>query len=164
MPTRRPTPADREEAVRIALDGIGTGRDIHDVVIEIHPLHPKNNTFPGEVFLELAADALELSGASRSQPIEYEGIRERYLPECEFRGRAEHDKSYYALSAVAMIRAGVEPDLLGEVGWWNTDDFWIYALYALAVYLRVAADCTSRPLGDVCDRIGGRRDAGGSGT
>jgi hypothetical protein len=28
------------------------------------PLHRKNNTFPGEVLLELAADAIEQAGAT----------------------------------------------------------------------------------------------------
>lgn len=31
-------------------------------------LHPKNNTFPGEVFMELAADALEIAGSIASFP------------------------------------------------------------------------------------------------
>ena len=141
----------------MALDGIGTGRDIHEVLMELGPLHPKNNTFPGEVFLELAADALELSGVSRGHPIEYEGIRERYLPECEFRGKAEHHKSHYALGAVAMIRAGVDPDLLGEVSCWNTDDFWMYAFYALVVYLRIAVERTGEPIAALCDRISSGR-------
>jgi hypothetical protein len=35
--------------------------------------------------LDLAADALELSGASRAQPVEFDGIRERQLPEIAIR-------------------------------------------------------------------------------
>jgi hypothetical protein len=26
-------------------------------------------------------------------------------------------------------RAGVTPDLLGEVGWWDTNDLWVWSLY-----------------------------------
>jgi len=48
----------------------------------------------------LAADALEEGGISREQPLEYEGIRDRYLPEQQFRGRAQHHRSHYALRAV----------------------------------------------------------------
>jgi hypothetical protein len=77
---KRPTQDDREEAIRLALGGIASGRDIHQVSGEIAPLHPRHNTFPGEVFLDLAADASELSGATRERSVEYEGIRERYLP------------------------------------------------------------------------------------
>jgi hypothetical protein len=29
------------------------------VLSELAPLHPRNDTFPGEVFLQLAADALQ---------------------------------------------------------------------------------------------------------
>ena len=34
------------------------------------------------VLLELATDAIEAADASRTEPIEFEGIRTRYLPEC----------------------------------------------------------------------------------
>jgi hypothetical protein len=46
--------------------------------------HPRNNTFPAEVFLRLAADALDCCGASRADPLPVEGLRERFLPECAF--------------------------------------------------------------------------------
>jgi hypothetical protein len=150
---KRPNQDAREEAIRLALGGIASGRDIHDLSGEIAPLHRRNNTFPGEVFLELAADALQLSGATREQSVEYEGIRERYLPEFEFRSKAEHHKSHYALGAVAMVRAGIEPDLLGEVSWWNTDDFWRYAFYALVICLRIAAERTGETVATVCESI-----------
>jgi hypothetical protein len=31
---------------------------MHELVDEIAPLHPAHNTFPAEVFLDVAADAL----------------------------------------------------------------------------------------------------------
>jgi hypothetical protein len=108
------------------------------------------------VLLELAADAIEESGASRDDPIDYEDIRARYLPEAAFRGRNEHHKSHYALQAAAMIRAGVQPDLLGEIYWWNTDDLWEYALYALVIYIRVAAGRSGRSVAEVCAQLAGR--------
>jgi len=49
------------------------------------PLHPRDDTFPGEVFLRLAADALDWCAASRAAALE--GLRERFLPEHAFRGR-----------------------------------------------------------------------------
>jgi hypothetical protein len=105
-PRKRPTDEDRVEAIRIALSGIGAGADLGDVRFELYPLHPKNNAFPGEVFLELAADAIEEAGASREEPIEFEGIRERYLPECTAHAKVQHQHSKYALRAAAMLRAG----------------------------------------------------------
>jgi len=60
---------------------------------ELAPLHPRDNTFPGEVFLHLAADALDWCGASRADPLTLEGLRERFLPECAFRGRQTRSSS-----------------------------------------------------------------------
>ena len=44
--------------------GLPGGGDVNDVVADLAPLHPKRNTFPGELFLELGADMLELAGVS----------------------------------------------------------------------------------------------------
>ena len=80
-------------------------------------LHAKNITFPGEVLLEMAADAIDESGATRDQPIEFENICERCVPDYGARTRAHHHKSTCARRAAAMIRGGVEPGLLDEVIW-----------------------------------------------
>jgi hypothetical protein len=69
-------------------------------------LHPRHDTFPGEVLLDLAADAIGVSGASRQSPIEFEGIRDRYLPEALAHTKAQHHKSKYALRAAAMLHGG----------------------------------------------------------
>jgi len=155
-PAKRPTAEDRVQAIRIALSGIATGADLGDLRFELYPLHPKNNTFPGEVFLELAADAIDEAGASREEPIEFEGIRERYLPECTAHTKVQHQHSKFALRAAAMIRAGVDPGLLDEVVWWQGDDLWVWALDALAVYVRAAADRTGLSTADICERIAQR--------
>ena len=83
----------------------------------------------------------------------YEGIRQRLLPEVEFRGRADHQHSHYALRAVAMLRAGLEPDLLDEVIWWGSDNFWVFAFYALVIYLRAAADRNGELVSDLCATV-----------
>src|SRR5262245_903191 len=57
MPRKRPTPEDTVAARRMLLDGLTRDADIFDLADELAPLHPRNNTFPGEVFLHLAADA-----------------------------------------------------------------------------------------------------------
>jgi hypothetical protein len=74
-------------ARRTLLDGLARDADIFALVSELAPLHARDNTFPGEVFLRLAADALDWCGASRAGPLPLEGLRERFLPECTFRGR-----------------------------------------------------------------------------
>ena len=70
------------------LDGLARDVDIFELESELVPLHPRDNTFPGEVFLCLAADALDWCGASRADPLPLEGLRKRFLPERTFRGRA----------------------------------------------------------------------------
>ena len=99
------------------------------------PLHPQDDTFPGEVFLRLAADALDWCGARRADPLPLEGLRERFLPECAFRGRQDK-KLQYAVLAAAALHGGTDPDLLDDVAWWQSDDFWQYALFAAVAYVR----------------------------
>jgi hypothetical protein len=83
------------------LDGLARDADLSDLVTELAFLHPRNNTFPGEVFLRLAADVLDWCDASRQQPLALERIRERFLPECAFRGRQNHKLQFAVLAAAA---------------------------------------------------------------
>ena len=156
MPARkRPTPEDTVTARRVLLDGLARDADIFELVSELAPLHPRDNTFPGEVFIRVAADALDWCGASRADPLPLEGLRERFLPECTFRGR-ENTKLQYAVLAAAALHGGTEPDLLDEVAWWQTDDFWQYALFAAVAYLRAAASRAGVPVRQACQDLGER--------
>jgi hypothetical protein len=121
-------------------------------VSELAPLHPRDNTFPGEVFLRLAADALNWCGASRVDPLPLEGLRERFLRECTFRGR-ENKKLQYAVLAAAALHGGTEPDLLDEVAWWHAGDFWQYALFAAVACIRAAASRAGAPVRQVCQDL-----------
>ena len=159
MPARkRPTAQDVGTARRILLDGLARDAGIFDLVSELAPLHPRDNTFPGEIFLGLAADALDWCEASRADPLSLEGLRERFLPECAFRGR-QNKKFQFAVLAAAALRAGTEPDLLDEVAWWQTDDFWQYALFAAVAYLRAAASRAGISVRQVCQELARRADS-----
>jgi hypothetical protein len=129
--------------------------DINDAFFDIALLHPRYNTFPGEIFMRLAADALEEGGVDRSHPISQELVVKKYLPECQFRGR-ENAKIRYALLAVAATHAGVEVDLLEEVSYWGTDDFWQYAALAAAAWIRAVADQRALALAELCVRLRAR--------
>jgi hypothetical protein len=118
---------------------------VSELAGELAPLHPRGNTFPGEVLLHVAADALEWCGASRAGPLALEGMPERFLAERAFRGR-ENKKLQLTVLAAAALRGGTEPDLLDEVAWWQTDDFWEYALYAAVAYIRAAASRAGVPV------------------
>ena len=162
MPARNlPTPEDAATARRILLDGLARECEIAELAGELAPLHPRNNTFPGEVFLDVAADALDWCGASRADPLALDGLRERFLPELTFRGR-QNKKLQFAILAAAALRGGAEPDLLDEVAWWESDDFWQYALYAAVAYIRAAAGRASVPVGQVGQELAQR--AGGQGS
>jgi hypothetical protein len=113
-----PTSEDRIAATQIALSGVADGTDLDELRYRVERLNFPNDTFLGEVILELAADAIEVSGASRERPIAFEKIRERHLPERTAHTKAQHHKNVYTLRAAAMIRAGVDPGLLDEVSWW----------------------------------------------
>ena len=151
----RPAPDDAEAARRILLTGLGRDAALPDLLGEIEPLHPRNNTFPGEVFLRLAADALDWAGASRADPLPLEGMRERFLPELSRRSR-DRRKLQYAVLAAAAVHGGAEPDLLDEVAWWQADDFWQYAFLAAVLYVRAAAGRAGVPVAQACQELAGR--------
>ena len=106
MPARNlPTPQDAATARRILLDGLARDSEVAELVSELAPLHPRNNTFPGEVFLHVAVDVLDWCGASRAGPLALEGMRERFLPECAFRGRQNNKLQFAILDSLPSARA-----------------------------------------------------------
>ena len=155
MARQGPTEEDRDEALRRLLSGLVAGDDVFELAASVADLHPKYNTFPGEVFMDLAADALEIAGATRNDPISYEGLLENYLPECEFWGR-NNRKIQYAILTSASVRGGVEPDLLDEAGWWRADDYWQYALFAAVALIRVGAERQSLTIARVVEQLADR--------
>lgn len=159
MTTKRPTEQDQREALHRFLSGLAEGADVFELAESVRDLHPKNDTFPGEVFMGLAADVLELADATRGDPIRYDGLREAYLPECQFRGR-ENRKIQYALLTSASLRGGLEPDLLDEVMWWHADDYWRYALYAAVALIRAAADHQAIPVAQLVKQLAAHHDIG----
>jgi hypothetical protein len=139
------------------LDGLARDADIDDLASELARLHPQNDTFPGEEFLRVAADALDWCGASRAAPLHLEGLRERFLPEATFRGR-QNAKLQYAVLAAAAVHGGIEPDLLDDAALWQSDDFWQYAMYTAVAYVRAAANRAGVPVGQVCRDLEERPD------
>jgi hypothetical protein len=150
MPARKSPTAQDEAAARQILLAAGAGDiDVVEALTRLGPLHPRNNTFPGEVFLRLAADALDWAGVDRAHPVDLEGVRQRFLPDVDLHGR-ERRKLEFAVLAAAALHGGIEADLLDEVTWWQTDDLWRYAAYAALIYLRIAADRAVVPASEVC--------------
>ena len=50
---------------------LSSGLEFATIMDQLAELHPKDNTFPAEELLELAAEAIEESGATPSNPIDY---------------------------------------------------------------------------------------------
>jgi hypothetical protein len=76
-------------------------------------------------------------------------------PEVPFQGRVEHRSSQYALYAAACTRGGLEPDLLRDAGWWQTP-LWQYAVHAVVIYSRAAADRTGAAVPQVARLVAAR--------
>jgi hypothetical protein len=137
------------------LAGLLRGDDIDALVEAVAPADIAGWFTPDVAVLELAMSALDLASVPGCEPLQYEGLRERYLPEVEFRGRVEHRNSQYALSAAACMRGGLQPDLLDDTGWWQTR-LWIYAVYAAVIYSRAAADRRGSTLEQVARDLAAR--------
>jgi hypothetical protein len=148
-----PTDADRDKAIELALNGLAHADGLSEIAARLAPLHPRHDTFPGEVLLDLATDAIAISDASRQSPMLFEDIRERYLPDGTANTKAQHHKTKFALRAAAMLHGGVDPGLLEEVQWWRTDDLWYWSLEALVAYVRAAADRAAQPVETICRRL-----------
>ena len=142
-------------ARRILLDGLARDADIFELVSELAPLHPRDNTFPGEVFLRVAADALEWCGASRADPLPLEGHASGSCPSAPS-AAGKNKKLQYAVLAAAALHGGTEPDLLDVAVWWQAGDFWQYALFAAVACIRAAARRAGVPVRQACQDLAGR--------
>jgi hypothetical protein len=138
------------------LSGLAAGDDVYDLMAAPAPSHVPGWFTPDVALLESAVTALDLACPAGAEPLEYEGLRERYLPEVTFRGRVEHRNSQYALYAAACMRGGLQPDLLSDAGWWQTP-LWQYAVFAVVIYSRAAAERLVVPVEEVARRIAARR-------
>ena len=140
----KPTEEDRIEATRRLLAGLAGGVDANQLVVAIAGLHVRQNTFPGEVFMELAANALRTAGVERAPGVAYRDLLSKHLGEVEFRGK-EHRRIQYAVLTAFAVHGGLEPDLLDEVTYW-IDQYWQYALLAAVAIIRQCAEHSATPL------------------
>ena len=150
----RPTDADRIEALRRVLLGLARDDDANQLSAEIADLHVRHNTFPGEVFMELAADALEAAGSERESAVAYRELLATHLPEVTFKGK-EHRRIQYAVLTPFAVRGGLEPDLLDEVTYW-IDQYWQYALFAAIAIVRECSERSGTPLGSFVAELAAR--------
>lgn len=157
MAKREPIDLDglSRDAQGAALSALARGDDVFDIVAAVAPADVAHRFTPDVGLLELAVTALDLACPPGVEPLECDGLRERYLPEVAFRGRVERRNSQYAVYAAACMRGGLQPDLLSDAGWWQTP-LWRYAVYALVIYSRAAAERLTLPVEEVARRIAAR--------
>jgi hypothetical protein len=48
--------------------------------------------------------------------------------------------------------------VFSDIRWWQTDDLWLWALDAVVIFVRVAAERIGQPVRVVCVRIDDRHD------
>ena len=131
------TDSDRADVVRRVLAGIARGDDVNVITASVVDLHVRCDTFPGEVLMELGADALEYVGAARADPFDYGDLVSVHLPEVDLRGKSRSRFRYAVLTTFA-VRGGLDPDLLDEVTYW-IEQYWQFALFAAVSIIRACA-------------------------
>jgi hypothetical protein len=62
-------------------------------------------------------------------------------------------KFRFALLAAAATRAAVEVDLLDEVPYWGSDDYWRHSRLAAIAWIRAVVDKRSIPMSALCNRL-----------
>jgi hypothetical protein len=142
---------DHRLAQQMVLLGLRRGDAVPDLIDAVASQARPSFT-PDVAMLDLAVTALDLACPADAEPLAFEGLRERYLPEVTFQGRVEQRNSQYALYAAACIRGGLQPDLLHDAGWWQSP-LWTYAVYALVIYTRTAAERLDVLTVEIAERI-----------
>jgi len=146
------------EVTHLVLSGLANGVDLDKTAARVAALVTDRTLFPGEVLIDLAADIIEVSGASREHQIDTTDIRRRLLPEDRAHTRAQHLKADLAIRAAAMVRAGIDPAVGETVSWWRTNDLWLWSLQAVVIYARAAAEHAETTVADICERVAARSD------
>ena len=132
-----PTEQDHAEARRRLLVGLAANDDTNELVARVADLHIRRNTFPGETFMQLGANALAATGIGEQRRLNHEDLLTVNLPELSFRGK-ERQRIQYAVLTTFAVHGGLEPDLLDEVHYW-VDEYWRHSLLATVAILNACA-------------------------
>jgi hypothetical protein len=149
--------AERLEVARLVLVGVAGDDQLEDVLGRLRSFGDYAFPFPGDVLVELAADALELVGATRALPVSLSEAATTYLPEWTVSGNVAHQKSRTAIEAAVALHAGIAVDYGEVAGWWHVQDFAFYAFQAVVIMIRLAAATTGQPARSICAEIAARR-------
>jgi hypothetical protein len=142
----------RKVQVRI-LSGLAAGEDgVFELMGGVQPYDVPHHFTPDVALLEVAAAALGLACPPGSEPLEYERLTDSYLSDLLLTGRTLRHRTQYAIYAAACLRGGLLPDLLREAGAWQPR-LWTYAVSAVVLSARAAADRLGQTVPDIAVRI-----------
>lgn len=151
MVGRRDVAADvlHQDAQVTVLSRLARGEDdVFELMTAVLPYDVRGHFAPDVALLEVAAAALGLACPPGAERLQYEGLTDRYLNDLVLEGKTLRRRTQYALYAAACLRGGLHPDLLGEAGHWEPR-LWTYAVSAVVLYTRAAAERTGRSVAEV---------------
>jgi hypothetical protein len=132
------------------LDGLEADADLESVHRAVGDVFLADRAMPSRGLLELAASAFVACGASPADPLVFDELEQRYLPEWPVRGNTARQKRRYALHAAILLSAGVEPE---DNSWWRLDDLWTYAFDAVIVFVHAASERRQVPIAAICTAL-----------
>jgi hypothetical protein len=142
----------RKAQVRFLSDLAAGEDDVFELVGALSLFDVPHHFTPDVALLEVAATALGLACPPGTDPLEYEGLTDRYLPDQMLTGRTLRQRTQYAIYAAACMRGGLLPDLPREAGGWEPR-LWTYAVSAVVLYARAAADRLGKTVPDIAFEI-----------
>ena len=143
------TPASGDP-VTLLLDGLEAGDDLESVHRGVGELFLVDRSASPRGLLELAAAAFLACAATSSDPLIFDELEQRYLPEWPVRGNTLREKRRYALQAAILLSAGVEPE---DVSWWRSNDLWFHAFDAVVVFVRAASERREVTIAAICTAL-----------
>jgi hypothetical protein len=154
-PGQDPAVLHRKAQVRV-LSMLASGEDdVFELLSALAAYHVRHHFTPDVALLEVAAKALGLAVPPGTEPLDYEGLTDRYLSDQMLTGRTLRQRTQYAIHAAACLRGGLLPDLLRGAGGWEPG-LWTYAVSAVVLYTRAAADRLGQTVPEVAVEIAGR--------
>ncbi|WP_138759767.1 hypothetical protein [Modestobacter altitudinis] len=126
------------QAQETLLRGLVAGDAPQDLVDAVALFHVPGWLTPDVAMLDLAVTALDLACPVGAQPLAHAGLRERLLPEVTFRGRVEQRSSQYAPRRRLHARGAAAGS--AQRHWLVAVPAVAYALYAMVIYARAAAE------------------------
>jgi hypothetical protein len=138
------------DPVAVMLDGLIADVHLDELHARVGACFGFGSMLNARVLLDVAALAFLACGASSEDPLVFDDLEERYLPESPVRGNAAHQKRRYALTAAILIASGVEPE---DTWWWKADNLWSYAFDAVVAFVRAASERRQLPIATICTAI-----------